>query len=69
MIENKERNIEIKFGTEDINILEKLQNIEKEFLLCGYNQETIDEIKGTGDIEEQYNNLEEEQSNWNLGGD
>lgn len=44
--------------------MEELLKLEKEFLECGYNQATIDEIKGTGDITDQIDNLYGEQEAW-----
>lgn len=42
----------------------ELERLEKEFLECGYNQETIDEIKGSGEISDQIDNLYGEQECW-----
>lgn len=43
---------------------EELLRLENEFLECGYTQEVINEIKGTGDIEDQIDNLYGEQEAW-----
>lgn len=42
----------------------ELLELEAEFLECGYEQSVINEIKGTGDIADQIDNLLGEQECW-----
>lgn len=54
----------INSDKKEVDFEKELQEIEKVFRENGYSELMIDDIKGNGDFEEQYNNLEEEQSNW-----